>query len=63
MLHHHYPCLASMNKDADYLDTLMHVSGNLLIDAIKDELSAHLATIYIRPHGLTDDARGEDTHG
>jgi hypothetical protein len=63
MLHHHYPCLASMNKDSDYLDTLMHVSGNLLIDALKNELSAHLATIYLRPHGLTDDARGEDTDG
>ncbi len=63
MLHHHYPCLASMNKDADYLDTLMHVSGNLLIDALKDELSAHLATIYIRPQGLSEDAGGEETNG
>jgi hypothetical protein len=63
MLHHHYPCLASMNKDPDYLDTLMHVSGNLLVDALKDELSAHLATIYLRPHGLTDDTGGEDTNG
>lgn len=52
-----------MNKDPDYLDTLMHVSGNLLIDALKDELSAHLATIYLRPHGLTDEKRGEDTDG
>lgn len=63
MLHHHYPCLASMDKDPDYLDTLMHVSGNLLIDALKDELSAHLATIYLRPHGLSDDGQGGDTHG
>ncbi len=52
-----------MDKDGDYLDTLMHVSGNLLIDALKDELSAHLATIYLRPHGLSDDAGGEETDG
>ncbi len=56
MLHHHYPCLASMDKDLDYQDTLMHVSGNLLKDQLKDELSAHLATIYLRPHGRTDEA-------
>ena len=56
MLHHHYPCLASMDNDPDYQDTLMHVSGNLLKDQLKDELSAHLATIYLRPHGLTDEA-------
>ena len=56
MLHHHYPCLASMDKDLDYRDTLMHVSGNILKDQLKDELSAHLATIYLRPHGLTDEA-------
>jgi len=30
LLHHHYPCLASMGVDTDYGDTLMHVSGNLL---------------------------------
>jgi hypothetical protein len=56
MLHHHYPCLASMDNDPDYRDTLMHVSGNLMKDQLKDELSAHLATIYLRPHGLTDEA-------
>lgn len=30
LLHHHYPCLASMGVDTDYGDTLMHISGNLL---------------------------------
>lgn len=64
MLHHHFPCLASMNKDADYFDTLMHVSGNLLKDALKDELGAHLATLYVRPHGRVEDqVSGEDTDG
>lgn len=57
MLHHHYPCLASMNKDQDYLDTLMHVSGNILQDALKDEVRGHLSPVpYLRPHGISEDA-------
>lgn len=34
MLHHHFPCLASMGIDPDFGDTLMHVSGNLLRDNV-----------------------------
>lgn len=34
LLHHHYPCLASMGMDSDYNDTLMHVSGNILKDNV-----------------------------
>lgn len=52
MLHHHFPCLASMERDSDYMDTLMHVSGNLLKDAIKDEIRDHLSVTYIRPSGF-----------
>jgi hypothetical protein len=55
LLHHHFPCLADMNKDQDYHDTLMHVSGNLLKDSIRDSLGSHLAKIYIRPHGHHED--------
>lgn len=55
MLHHHYPCLASMNKDVDYRDTLMHVSGNILQDAIKDEIRSHLTVVYLRPDGLSEE--------
>lgn len=54
MLHHHYPCLASMNKDADYHDTLMHVSGHFLQDAIKDVLRPHLASVYLRPSSFVE---------
>lgn len=54
MLHHHFPCLASMNKDTDYNDTLMHVSGNILRDAIKDQIRSHLTTVYLRPDGYTE---------
>ncbi|MGC8873142.1 MAG: DUF166 family protein, partial [Chloroflexia bacterium] len=41
LLHHHYPCQASMQKDPVFHDTLMHVSGNLM----KDEVARH-----VRPH-------------
>jgi hypothetical protein len=52
MLHHHYPCLASMNQDPDYNDTLMHVSGHLLRQAVHAELADYLEpTPYFRPHG------------
>jgi hypothetical protein len=43
-----------MNKDQHYRDTLMHVSGNLLIDSLKDELREHLNVQYIRPSGLIE---------
>ncbi len=55
LLHHHYPCLADMNKDDDYNDTLMHVSGNLLKDSVRDSVKAHLSINYIRPHGRNNE--------
>lgn len=55
LLHHHFPCLASMNRDQDYNDTLMHVSGNLLRDAVKEEIEPHLSVIYLKPHGHVDE--------
>ena len=55
MLHHHFPCLASMNQDPDYHDTLMHVSGDAFRDAVKDEIRPHLSpTPYLRPSGRVD---------
>ncbi|MGD8554184.1 MAG: DUF166 family protein [Anaerolineales bacterium] len=60
LLHHHYPCLASMNKDQDYLDTLMHVSGNILQDALKDEVRGYLSPVpYLRPSGLSENEEQE----
>ena len=38
LLHHHYPCLASMGIDSDYGDTLMHISGNLLKSNIRPQV-------------------------
>ena len=55
MLHHHFPCLASMNKDKDYRDTLMHVSGNIIQDAVKDEIRSHLTMVYLKPDGLSEE--------
>ena len=52
--HHHYPCQASMGIDPQYGDTLLHVSGNIMKDALKDALASHLATRYIRPVGHVD---------
>jgi hypothetical protein len=55
MLHHHFPCLASMNQDPDYNDTLMHVSGHLLREAVRDEIKEYLEPpAYWRPHGRVE---------
>ncbi len=51
LLHHHYPCLASMGVDVDYDDTLMHVSGNIMKDAISVEVKRHAPVRYLRPGG------------
>jgi hypothetical protein len=49
LLHHHYPCLASMGIDADYDDTLMHVSGNILKDIVGEQVKPYKNTKYIAP--------------
>jgi hypothetical protein len=56
MLHHHFPCLADMEQDRDYRDTLMHVSGNILKDRLKEQLRDHLSELTIRPRGYVDQA-------
>ncbi|HEY4691441.1 MAG TPA: DUF166 family protein [Anaerolineae bacterium] len=56
MLHHHFPCLASMNQDADYADTLMHVSGRIVREAVNEQVKDHLEpTPYFRPIGRVDE--------
>jgi hypothetical protein len=50
LLHHHYPCLASMVKDPDFNhDTLMHASGNLLKDNVGEQVKPFKSTSYIEP--------------
>jgi hypothetical protein len=54
MLHHHFPCLASMGIDVDYGDTLMHVSGNVLKNNIGDQVKPHKQVRYIAPGNRSD---------
>jgi hypothetical protein len=50
LLHHHYPCLASMGTDPDYGDTLMHISGNILKDQVAEQAKPYRDTAYIVPN-------------
>ena len=55
LLHHHYPCLASMVKLDDYNhDTLMHESGHMLRDNIKEQIKPFIDTRYIAPGQLSE---------
>lgn len=54
MLHHHYPCLASMGIDPDFGDTLMHISGNLLRDDVAAQLKPYRRVQTIRPAPKAD---------
>lgn len=50
LLHHHFPCLASMQKLHDFNgDTLMHASGHILLENLKPQLKPYQTTIYIEP--------------
>jgi len=50
LLHHHFPCLASMTKLTDFnYDTLMHESGNVLKDNINEQVKSYKTTRYISP--------------
>jgi hypothetical protein len=49
LLHHHYPCLASMGVDTDYGDTLMHISGNLLKSSVGAQMKPFKHVQYIIP--------------
>ena len=49
LLHHHFPCLASMGIDPDFGDTLMHVSGNVLKDNVAEQVRPYQHIQYIAP--------------
>jgi hypothetical protein len=42
ILHHHYPCLASMVLDPDYRDGLLNVSGNILRQEVHGQIEPFL---------------------
>jgi thymidylate synthase len=54
--HHHYPCMATMGIDPMYSDTLLHISGNIMKDALKDALGDNLQVKYIKPQGHVGEA-------
>ena len=49
LLHHHYPCLASMGIDEDFADTLMHVSGNVMRDVVAEQVRPFKTVRYFVP--------------
>ena len=49
LLHHHYPCQASMGIDTDYGDTLMHISGHLVRDNIAEQVKSLKQVRYLVP--------------
>jgi hypothetical protein len=49
LLHHHFPCLAAMGIDADFADTLMHVSGNVLKDNVAEQVRPYRDITYLTP--------------
>lgn len=58
LLHHHYPCLASMGKDIDFGDTLMHISGNVLKDNVAAQVKPYKRVQYIAPGTRSDRETG-----
>lgn len=60
MLHHHYPCLASMGIDVDFSDTLMHVSGNIMRDEIANRVKPYKRVNYIAPGTRSDEGETEE---
>ena len=55
MLHHHYPCLAAMGIDSDFGDTLLHISGNILREAVAEQVKPFRRVQYIAPGLRSDD--------
>ncbi|MEI6875434.1 MAG: DUF166 family protein [Spirochaetota bacterium] len=51
LAHHHFPCLASMDDDSDFGDTLMHVSGNIMKKATVEALGPWREVKYFTPDG------------
>jgi hypothetical protein len=55
LAHHHYPCLASMGIDADFGDTLMHISGNIIKEEVSAQVKPFKRTQYIEPGTRSED--------
>jgi hypothetical protein len=56
LLHHHYPCMATMVRDIDFNnDTLMHASGNVMKSNVSKQVRPHIDIQYLRPGTRSDD--------
>jgi thymidylate synthase len=54
LLHHHFPCLAAMGMDPVLNDTLMHISGRIVKEAIEAEVADVKTPVrYSVPEGFT----------
>jgi hypothetical protein len=60
LLHHHFPCLASMGIDVDYGDTLMHISGNILKDNVGLQVKPYKDVRYLRPEGYSQESDADE---
>jgi hypothetical protein len=55
LLHHHYPCLASMQKLPHFNhDTLMHVSGQILKNYVGNQVKPYKQVKQIKPGKYSD---------
>jgi len=54
-LHHHYPCLAGMTMERNLGDTLLHLSGQLMRQAVEVEIAPLLPrAAYLVPEGHSE---------
>jgi hypothetical protein len=54
LLHHHYPCLATMGIDSDFGDTLMHISGNYLKNTVRNQVKPFKEVRYMTTEERTE---------
>ena len=54
LLHHHYPCLATMGIDSDFGDTLMHISGNYLKNNVRAQVKPFKQVRYVTTEERSD---------
>jgi len=55
LLHHHYPCLATMGIDSDFGDTLMHISGNYLKNNVRAQVKPFRDIRYLKTEGRSEE--------
>ncbi len=48
-----------MGIDADFADTLMHVSGNIMKEEVKAKIRPYLTIQYFVPHGRVEETDDE----